>query len=128
MSTSASIALKMEDGEYYKTTVNWDGYLSYVGKILYDNYTEYSKVFDLINDGEIRSFNIVEDNEIEVEYYDDGDYYPLKTKDHETEYYNYFFEYSDNKFLWYVSFYDNDSSSNIVMELGEALEKYGSAH
>jgi hypothetical protein len=71
MSTSASIGLENEDGSVRGVRVNWDGYLTHVGRILKDNYNTPAKINKLMDGGgDIRS---IEEDLEEVEYYDDGD-------------------------------------------------------
>lgn len=122
MGTSASINIQNKDGEYFQTLVNWDGYLSYVGKVLYENYTTIEEVSNLINGGEIRSFDILENGNVDVEYYNDNDYYPILTKDYDVDYFNYIFGEETGK--WIVTFYDCDNDQDVTMDLGEALIRY----
>lgn len=129
MGTRASISIKTSDGKFLKTAVNWDGYLSHVGKVLLQHFYETERIFDMINGGEIRSIDYIA-GEVDVEYYDDSDSYPITTVDHEDEMYNYLYDPLTNK--WNVSFYnydeDEDESTEVNMELGEAIERYGHAH
>lgn len=132
MSTNALIAIKFNDGNCLYTTVNWDGYLSHAGKVLYNHYNTKEEVHNLIEKGEIRSFyyNGVTEDDIVAEYYDDYDDgdcpFPILVEDIEDEFmeYNYVFDVESN--TWETSFVDN--SEEIVMELGKALEIYSETH
>lgn len=130
MGTRANICIKMHDERVIQTKVNWDGYLSHVGKILLEHYRETDKVYDLINGGEIRYLDQTDNGDIEVEYYDDDSQFPIETKLYADEYYNYIFDVMTKK--WEVQFvhYDeeNDDAWDIHTELSEAIEKYGSNH
>lgn len=135
MGTKANICIKMHDERVIQTKINWDGYLSHTGKILLEHYQDTDKVFDLINGGEISFMEKLEEGAIEVVYYGDSDYYPtdhypIETKLYADEYYNYIFDVVTKK--WRANFvhYDEeiDIASIIHMELGDALDKYGSDH
>lgn len=131
MGTRASIAIKTSDGKFLTTAVNWDGYLSSLGKILFEHFSETESIYDMIKGGEIRSidYNDVEDK-VNVEYYGDNDSYPIVTTDWQDEFYSYLFDTETNK--WIASFIDYDEEEDIQtelnMDLGEALEKYSHRH
>lgn len=117
MSTDSAISVKTSDGKFLSTKVNWDGYLGHVGKILQEHYTETEKVFDLINGGEIRSF----EKDGSVEYYDETDYYPVIDKAPLNDgYYSYTFYPMNNK--WFVTF--TLDGEELKMDLETALREY----
>lgn len=130
MGTRASVNIKMHDGRIFQTKVNWDGYLSHTGKVLLNYFKDVESVLDMIHGGEIRFFKILEDKTIDVEYYEDDDYFPIETTDWNDEYYSYIFDSIENK--WFAQFRDYDSKEDIeneiYMELGEALKLYGKEH
>lgn len=55
MSTRSRIAIQLKDGNVKSIYCHHDGYLSYVGMILFNYYKSYDKVLDLINLGDISS-------------------------------------------------------------------------
>lgn len=55
MSTRSRIAIQLKDGNVKSIYCHHDGYLSYVGMILFNYYKSYDKVLDLINLGNISS-------------------------------------------------------------------------
>lgn len=130
MGTIASVNIKMHDGRILQTKVNWDGYLSHTGKVLLNYFKDVESVFDMINGGEVSFFNILEDKTIDVEYYEDDDYFPIETTDWSDEYYSYIFDSIENK--WFTQFRDYDSKEDIeneiYMDLGGALKLYGEEH
>lgn len=85
MSTRSRIAFE-HDGKFESIYCHHDGYLSWVGKILQENYTEPSKVQALMELGDISSLGkliLPQDEEIKVNKYD-GSYcrpYSLRGED-----------------------------------------------
>jgi hypothetical protein len=57
MSTNAFIAKKIGPNRYRGIYVHWDGYPSHVGKILQENYTSEKKIDELLNFGNVSSFD-----------------------------------------------------------------------
>lgn len=55
MGTRSAIILKREDGKYQGIYCHWDGYPSYNGKILFENYQDIEKVKELVGLGDISS-------------------------------------------------------------------------
>ena len=55
MGTRSTIAIQNEDGTVTGIYCHWDGYLSYNGRILAENYTDEAKVRELIALGDISS-------------------------------------------------------------------------
>ena len=53
MSTNATIGIKNEDGTIRSVYLHWDGYPSYTGKMLNENYLDREKVEKLINLGNL---------------------------------------------------------------------------
>lgn len=130
MGTRASVNIKMHDGRIFQTKVNWDGYLSHTGKVLLNYFKDAESVLDMINGGEVRFFRILKDKTIDVEYYEDDDYFPIETTDWSDEYYSYIFDSIENKWFTQFRVYDSkeDIENEIYMELGEALKLYGEEH
>lgn len=56
MATRATIALQNDDGTFSSIYSHWDGYPSYVGRILYEHYKTLPEVQKLIEDGDVSSF------------------------------------------------------------------------
>jgi len=55
MATRSTIAMKTEDGKVRAIYCHWDGYVGYNGKMLMGEYTDPSKVKQLIDLGDISS-------------------------------------------------------------------------
>lgn len=55
MGTRSTIAIKNEDGSIEGIYCHWDGYLSWNGRILLNNYTTEEKVRELISMGDVSS-------------------------------------------------------------------------
>lgn len=53
MSTRSAIAIQQADGTIYAVYCHYDGYFSYVGKILFESYNDRDKVQELISYGDI---------------------------------------------------------------------------
>lgn len=58
MSTNAHIAILNQNGTVNETYVHWDGYLSYVGKILNESYRDYDKIQEMMALGEFSSLGL----------------------------------------------------------------------
>jgi hypothetical protein len=57
MATRATIAVQNQDGTFTSIYSHWDGYPSYVGRILYHHYKTLDKVQKLIDGGDVSSFD-----------------------------------------------------------------------
>ncbi len=55
MSTRSWIAKQNDDGSYKTIYCHSDGYYSYVGKILYENYTDPKKIDEMLSFGDMSS-------------------------------------------------------------------------
>lgn len=55
MGTRSTIALEFADGSVGQVYCHWDGYLSYNGKILFENYQDPFKLQKLIDHGDLSS-------------------------------------------------------------------------
>lgn len=101
MSTKSSIAIQLKDGSIRSIICEWDGYISYNGKILYNNYNKYKIVKELIMNGNLLKLsskieeNIYNDNRVN-EFANLNEY---QLASHVKAKYNYLFQ-KDN---WYVT-------------------------
>ena len=57
MATRSTIAMKTEEGKFRTIYCHWDGYPSYNGAMLNENYTDPAKIKSLIDLGSISSLN-----------------------------------------------------------------------
>lgn len=55
MSTHSSIGVKTPNGKVMFVNCHWDGYIDYVGRILFEHYRNLDKAIDLMMDGDIVS-------------------------------------------------------------------------
>lgn len=55
MSTNSTIAIELEDGRIEQVYCHWDGYIEYVGRVLFDSYSDPEKLRELISHGDISS-------------------------------------------------------------------------
>ena len=55
MATRSSISIKTPEGKYRSIYCHWDGYPSYVGRVLKEDYKEVDKINRLIDLGDISS-------------------------------------------------------------------------
>ena len=102
MATRSTIWLK-DENSYKGVYCHWDGYLSYNGKLLLENYNTLEKVKELISFGSMSSLNTTIEkcvfyNRDREEDFDDYEVYSLEEMEEFLEEYNYIFQ--DN--IWYV--------------------------
>lgn len=57
MSTRSRVGIKEKDGTIRSVYIHHDGYVAYVGKILYESYQNADKIEQLINLGDMSSIN-----------------------------------------------------------------------
>ena len=57
MSTRSRVGIKEKDGTIRSVYIHHDGYVAYVGKILYESYRNPTKIEQLINLGDMSSIN-----------------------------------------------------------------------
>lgn len=58
MGTSATIIAKTSDGRFGVTYVNYDGYISGVGKMLFEHYQDQSKIDAMLLPGHMSSLDV----------------------------------------------------------------------
>ncbi len=141
MATRSTIWIEKEDGTFKGIFCNWDGYVSYNGKILDEHYTDTNKIEELISGGSLsvldKNLNpkkgITHDNTSRQEgvclyHHRDFDKHNLEIytaasideiRESFQEEYNYIFK--NNK--WYYFEDDKKTLKNLKNELAKEMKK-----
>jgi hypothetical protein len=105
MGTSANINVKVGD-VYHTATVNYDGYPSFVGYILYHYYNTQEIAELLVSKGDFSGLTEIITH---VEYYNDGSDMRISTEREEDESYSYTFDDG----IWYITGHEYDENDNL---------------
>ena len=70
MSTNSRIAVKLGKGKYKSIYSHWDGYPSWNGKLLKENYTTLDKVIELIELGSISVLGVKVGKKVDFDSFD----------------------------------------------------------
>lgn len=105
MSTRSNIAIERKNKTVEVVYCHWDGYLSYNGQILLDNYKDINKINNLISKGDISSLgeniegcDFYEDENYSARFFKSLDEY-LKQVD--TLWIEYIYIFSESEGKWY---------------------------
>lgn len=105
MSTRSNIAIERKNKTVEVVYCHWDGYLSYNGQILLDNYKDINKINNLISKGDISSLgeniegcDFYEDKNYSARFFKSLDEY-LKQVD--TLWIEYIYIFSESEGKWY---------------------------